>query len=97
MMGVGGGAEEKCRLPWLADNETLLKKTLAKTSYSSPQNSEIWTKIKMIQNLTFGVLFWKKLFRSYNFFVFVHTFQWTSSEFFLISDFLTGSLKANKN
>ena len=29
-------------------------------------------------------------------FMFVHTFQWTSSEFFLISDFLVEILEANK-
>ena len=51
----------------------------------------------MIQNLIFGILFLKILFRAYNFFIFVQTFQWTSSEFLLISDFLTESLKANKN
>ena len=51
----------------------------------------------MIQNLTFEILFLKTLFRVYNFFMFVHTFQWTSSELFLISDFLTEILKAEKN
>ena len=71
-------------------------KTLAKVSWSSPPNSEIWTKIKMIQNLTFRILF-LKTFRAYNFFIFVHLFQWTLSELFLISDFLTENLKANKN
>ena len=50
----------------------------------------------MIQNLTFRILF-LKTFRAYNFFIFVHLFQWTLSELFLISDFLTESLKANKN
>ena len=29
-------------------------------------------------------------------FMFVHTFQWTSSELFLISDFLVEILEANK-
>ena len=29
-------------------------------------------------------------------FMLVHTFQWTSSEFFLISDFLVEILEANK-
>ena len=38
----------------------------------------------------------KILFRAYNVFIFAQTFQWTSSEFFLISDFLAESLKANK-
>ena len=39
----------------------------------------------MIQNLIFGILFLKILFRlrAYNFFIFVYTFQWTLSEFFL--------------
>ena len=49
----------------------------------------------MIQNLVFGSLFLKILFLAYNFFVFVQMFQW-KSEFFLISDFLAESLKANK-
>ena len=51
----------------------------------------------MIQNVIFGILCLKILFRAYNVFIFVQTFQWTSSEFFLISDFLAESLKANKN
>ena len=51
----------------------------------------------MIQNFIFGILFLKILFRSYNVFIFVQKFQWTSSEFFLISDFLAESLKDNKN
>ena len=51
----------------------------------------------MIQYLIFGILFLKMLFRASNFFTFVHTFQWTSSEFSLISDFLAESLKPNKN
>ena len=37
----------------------------------------------MIQNLIFGILFLKILFWAYNLFIFVRTFQWTSSEFFL--------------
>ena len=41
--------------------------------------------------------FFENIFWAYNFFIFVHTFQWTSSEFFFISDFLIESLKANKN
>ena len=45
----------------------------------------------MIQNLTFGILFLKTLFRAYRFFIFVHTVQWTLSKLFLISDFLTVS------
>ena len=35
----------------------------------------------MIQNFTFGILFLKLLFRVYNSFIFVQTFQWRSSEF----------------
>ena len=41
----------------------------------------------MIQNIIFGILFLKILFRAYNVFMFVHTFHWTSSEFFLIFRF----------
>ena len=48
-------------------------------------------------NLIFEILFLKILFRAYNVFTFVQTFQWTSSELFLISDFLEESLRANKN
>ena len=38
----------------------------------------------MIQNLIFGILSLKIFFqyRAYNFFMLVHTFQWTLSEFF---------------
>ena len=36
----------------------------------------------MIQNLIFTILFLKILLRACNAFIFVHTFQWTSSEFF---------------
>ena len=40
----------------------------------------------MIQNLTFGFLFFLKiLFRAYKLFVFVHKFQWISSKFFNFS------------
>ena len=51
----------------------------------------------MIQNLIFGILFLKILFRAYNVFIFVHMLQWTSSDVFLISDFLVESFKDNKN
>ena len=51
----------------------------------------------MIQNLIFGILFLKILFRTYNFFISVQTCQWTSSESFLISDLLAESLKAKKD
>ena len=50
----------------------------------------------MIQNLIFGILFLKIVFWAYNVFVFVQTFQWTSSEIFLISEFLAESLRTNK-
>ena len=50
----------------------------------------------MNQNLIFGILFLKILFWKYNFFIFVQTCQWTSSEFFLISGLLAESLKAKK-
>ena len=43
--------------------------------------SEIWTKISMIENAIFGILVLKIIFRGYNFFIFVQTFQRTSSEF----------------
>ena len=43
----------------------------------------------MIQNLTFRFYFLKILFRPYNFFIFVHTFQWKSSVFFFSFRFST--------
>ena len=36
----------------------------------------------MIQSLIFGIIFLKILLRAHDFFIFVHAFQWTSSEFF---------------
>ena len=51
----------------------------------------------MIQNLIFGILFLKILFRANSVFIFVQTFQWASPEVSLISKFLAESLKANKN
>ena len=36
----------------------------------------------MIQNLIFRILFLKILLRACNAFIFIHMFQWTSSEFF---------------
>ena len=51
----------------------------------------------MIQNLIFGILFLKILFRTYNFFIFVQISQWISSEFFLISDLPAESLKAKND
>ena len=36
----------------------------------------------MIQNLKLGFFFLKIIFRVYKFYIFFHTFQWTSSEFF---------------
>ena len=36
----------------------------------------------MLQNHIFQIIFLKIFFRAYNFFIFVHTFQRTSSEFF---------------
>ena len=36
----------------------------------------------MIQSLIFGIFLLKMLFPAYNFFIFVHMFQWTLSEFF---------------
>ena len=45
----------------------------------------------MIQNLIFGILFLKILFQAYSSFVFICTFRWALSEFFLISNFLAES------
>ena len=49
----------------------------------------------MIQNLISGVFF-DNIISGIQIFIFVHTFLWTSSVFFLISDFLVEILKANK-
>ena len=53
----------------------------------------------MIQNRIIGILFFEILFLfgAYNIFIFVHTFQWTLSEFFYFLDLQAESLKANKN
>ena len=51
----------------------------------------------MIQNLIFKSIFLEIFFRAYNFCIFIHTFQRTSSEFSIISDCLAESLKASKN
>ena len=39
----------------------------------------------MIQNLIFGVILLKRFFRAYSFFIFLYTFQWTSSELFFFN------------
>ena len=49
----------------------------------------------MIQNLISGVFF-DNIISGIQIFIFVHIFLWTSSVFFLISDFLVEILKANK-
>ena len=36
----------------------------------------------MIQNLIFGIIFWKYFFRAYNFFIIVQKFRWISSPSF---------------
>ena len=48
----------------------------------------------MTQNLILGTHFWK---HDLDQTTFVQMFQWTSSEFFFISDFVEESLRANKN
>ena len=72
------------------------KKHWLKRPKVGPRN-EIWMKIK-IQNIIFGILFLKILFRTYNVFIFVTTFQRTSPELlFYFPDFLGENLKSNKN
>ena len=58
-------------------------------SWSSLSINKIWSKKKKKKdpNLMFGILFLKIFFRAYNFFIFVLTFQWKSSEFFLFQAF----------
>ena len=51
----------------------------------------------MIKSLIFDILLLKILFSAYNFFIFIHMLQWTSSKlFFFIIDFLEEILKENK-
>ena len=54
----------------------------------------------MIQNLIFGILFFlKRLFWVYNFSIFVHTFQWSSSDFFkfqIFQQIVSKSTKASE-
>ena len=80
----------------MVDQREKIKKKhwLKNVSQQSPQKTKFRQKY-VIQNLTFGILFLKILLRAYKFFVSVHTFQ--STFFFFWSDFLTESLKANRN
>ena len=48
----------------------------------------------MIPNLIFVIFFWKYYFGRTTLF---HTFQWTSSDFFFIPEFIAENLKPNKN
>ena len=82
------GVEQKCQPQRLTDDEKHPKTVHEKWKFGP--------KYKWSKNLIFGILFLKVLFRAYKAFIFVQTFQWISSEFFLISDFLAESRKANK-
>ena len=82
------GIEQKCQPQRLTDDEKHPKAVHEKWKFGP--------KYKWSKNLIFGILFLKVLFRAYKAFIFVQTFQWISSEFFLISDFLAESRKANK-
>ena len=73
------------------------KKALAKTSYSNTPKKEIWTKIEMIQNLIFGINFLKKYFEHTMFLYLPTRYSGHHQSFFLISNFVAESLKANKN
>ena len=83
-------AQEKCQPPWLANEEKLGQYALKQSPKKQNLNQNINVSKYHIWNS-----FWK-IFRAYNFFIFVNSFQWTLSEFLLISDFLVESLKANK-
>ena len=50
----------------------------------------------MIQNVIFGTIYLKILFRAYNFLIFAQMYQWTSSEFLFNFRFSSRNLKANK-
>ena len=66
--------------------------------YSSPpQKTKFGPKCKWFKISFCNSFFENNISDIYNFFIFVQTFQWTSSGFFMISDFLTESLKATKN
>ena len=87
MMGVGEGAGVKMSVTMVDRRRKIKKKQWLKHPKAVPKF--------FFQNS--GIPFLKILFRAYNVFIFVQTFQWTSSEiFFLISEFLAESLKTNK-
>ena len=94
MVGEGGG-EEGGRLSKNVDHQGW--PTTKNALKLSPPKKKFVPKYKWFKNLIFGIIFLKILFRAYKVFIFVQTFQWISSEFFLFSDFLAESLKGNKN
>ena len=84
--GVGGELSKNVgHHGWLVTkkNKKNKKKNWLKCPKAVPKN-EIWTKIYMVQNLILRILFLKILLQASNTFIFIHKFQWTSSEFFLL-------------
>ena len=63
---------------WQATKKLRKKKNWLKRPRAVPQNRNSDQNI----NDSFRILFLKILLRAYNAFIFAHTFQWTSSEFF---------------
>ena len=69
----------------------LTNETLAETPESSPPKNKIWTKYKDLKSHIWNS-FYENIISDIRFYIRPHVFL-----FFLISDFLAKSLKANKN
>ena len=88
----GGGAEQKCRSPWLANDE--------KRPKAVPKKKKFGPKYKLFKNLIFGFFFFFE-----NIISDIKSFYNSPKvpqdiirvSFFLILDFPLESLKANKN
>ena len=80
----------------MIDRQRKIKKTMdwLKRSRVVPQKTKFGQKYKWFKISHVESFFWKYYFRHTSC---LYKFQWISSEFFLMSDFLTESLKAIKN
>ena len=75
--------------------QKIKKKYWLKRPKVVPKKTKFGPKYKWLKISHLEFFFLTILFRACNFFIFVHTFWWTSSDFFLIRHFLTESLKVN--
>ena len=73
----GRGGWVKMSVTMTGRGQKIKKKHWLKCPKAVPPKDEIWTKIKKIQNLIFGILFLKIVLRAYNVFIFVRTFKGT--------------------